>query len=732
MTVLAPIDGTSLAPDRDVIGHFLRNYVGAAVHLVAIEPDGPACGCWFGEDAVGATDWAIRQNEAGKGVYWTVNECQPGVNKKCSRADIVAQRFLHVDIDPPKDDSAFNVAERAAALACLPLEPSFVIASGGGLGAFWRLDAPLHDAPACTEANKALETLLGGDHCHNVDRVMRLPGTINWPNAKKRAAGRVPAMATILESDVGVCHRFADLTAAYPLVSVPVASAPDKASNEPMPAHGDVAWLTADDLKLSRFDPIRSLIEYPAGDDRSRDALACAGEMARAGYSDEQILGVLLNPANAVHAHLSAQRDPRYQAMRCLARAREECPVASPINAWPALDLIACAAQSAPIREWMVSGWVPANKATLVAGDGGVGKSLIEQLKATCVALGRDFLGLPTRQANAAYLSWEDDADELWRRQEAICAALGIDMADLTGRLHLVSYTEAENPFLVVAADDGVRVTPLGKAIEQLVDQHAIGLLVLDNASQIAGIDHNAVEQVAPFAHWLGTIAKRCRGAVLLLHHTNKAGQDYLGSVAYNNQFRSRLLLARPADCLDPDVRVLSNPKANYSRAGNSIEVRWFNGSFVRDEDLPVSIREQAARSSSTMAEDAAFLCCLRARAAQGDGRQVGPAPGPNYAPAQFEGMAEAKGLPRAKLKQAMDRLFAAGIIESQTVRNTAKGRDVTVVVERSIAPRTPPRTLPEHCSRSFPNPHPNHPAHTLPPTGGRPPGAVAPGEAGL
>ena len=32
--------------------------------------------------------------------------------------------------------------------------------------------------------NQQLEILFHGDHCHNLDRIMRLPGTVNLPDAK--------------------------------------------------------------------------------------------------------------------------------------------------------------------------------------------------------------------------------------------------------------------------------------------------------------------------------------------------------------------------------------------------------------------------------------------------------------------------------------------------------------------------------------------------------------------
>ncbi|WIA57633.1 AAA family ATPase [Sphingobium sp. WTD-1] len=332
-----------------------------------------------------------------------------------------------------------------------------------------------------------------------------------------------------------------------------------------------------------------------------------------------------------------------------------EVPALVDADDWPELDLAVCAKSKAPEREWLVDGWIPANKATLLAGDGGVGKSLLAQIKATCVALGRPFMGMPTRQANAAYLSWEDDADELWRRQEAICDVMAIPLAQLAGKLSLVSYTEEENPFLVTADETGVRVSPLGRKIERLTERRDIALLILDNASQIAGIDHNAVDEVAPFAHWLGTLAKRRNGAVVLLHHTNKAGQDYLGSVAYNNQFRSRMLLARPDECHDPDVRILTNPKANYAQAGNGVELRWFKGAFIRDEDLPESQRAELADVGIANVENARFLECLEASTR--DKQAVSHHNGTNYAPTIFARMPEAKGMTAKGFERAMQRL---------------------------------------------------------------------------
>jgi hypothetical protein len=125
------------------------------------------------------------------GLYYSVNEVRSefrGV--KATKADIVAAHYAHVDVDH------LDGLER---LRTYKLPPSFIVFSGGGYQAFWKLAEPTADLDRVERINRQLAADLGGDNCHNIDRIMRLPGTINLPNAKKRAAGRVPTLAYIVE-----------------------------------------------------------------------------------------------------------------------------------------------------------------------------------------------------------------------------------------------------------------------------------------------------------------------------------------------------------------------------------------------------------------------------------------------------------------------------------------------------------------------------------------------------
>src|ERR1700679_670043 len=186
------------------------------VHLCAIYPAGnrPGVGRSFRKTEAGqaaALRWLTEADRKGYGIYFNANEVKPlgPGHAKAKETEVSTVRFLHVDADLPAGTAPVDVetarAELLAKIKAAPLEPSLIINSGNGYGLFWELAEPvtvtaenLKDIKAC---NVALADQLGGDDCENLDRVMRLPFTINRPNAKKIKAGRVPVLADIVDDD---------------------------------------------------------------------------------------------------------------------------------------------------------------------------------------------------------------------------------------------------------------------------------------------------------------------------------------------------------------------------------------------------------------------------------------------------------------------------------------------------------------------------------------------------
>src|SRR5262249_7811187 len=129
--------------------------------------------------------------------------------------DIACVEFLHADCDP--DTGERPDVFKARTLPILEAHdppPTAIIDSGNGLQPLWRLSEPAPgDSEPQIEAGEAHKRAPGPAACappgtHNIDRLLRLPGTTNLPNATKRRAGRVACRAQLL-SWTGFSHPLA-------------------------------------------------------------------------------------------------------------------------------------------------------------------------------------------------------------------------------------------------------------------------------------------------------------------------------------------------------------------------------------------------------------------------------------------------------------------------------------------------------------------------------------------
>ena len=236
-------------------------------------------------------------------IYWSVNPPLFTEAKKAGNKDIKAVHYFHVDVDPRAGEDLQSERERIhAALSAAKPAPTFVLFSGGGYQAFWKLDKPIpiHGDQALAEEvklfNMQLEHTYGGDNCHDISRVMRLPGTINVPDATKLKKGRQPALAKLLHVDQDAVYPVGQFTKAKPVRSAALdkAVAINTASVErisDLSALANVpAWVKM--LIAQGKDPDRPN-KYPS---RSEAVFAVACELVRAGVSVDVIFSLLTDP----------------------------------------------------------------------------------------------------------------------------------------------------------------------------------------------------------------------------------------------------------------------------------------------------------------------------------------------------------------------------------------------------------------------------------------------------
>ena len=119
-----------------------------------------------------------------------------GTARSASAADVPVRRNAVLDFDrkdaPPMDPDWTRTVDALRA----ELEPALVLDSGNGFHV-WLSVEPVSgaDLDASSAPLAAAMARIGSDNMADPPRIVRLPFTINLPNAKKRARGAIVGLA---------------------------------------------------------------------------------------------------------------------------------------------------------------------------------------------------------------------------------------------------------------------------------------------------------------------------------------------------------------------------------------------------------------------------------------------------------------------------------------------------------------------------------------------------------
>lgn len=341
--------------------------------------------------------------------------------------------------------------------------------------------------------------------------------------------------------------------------------------------------------------------------------------------------------------------------------------------------------KAVPAQRWLAAEMVPARTVTLLYGDGGTGKSLVSLQLAFGVAASGKWLGLDVARGPALFVTAEDEPEEVHRRIAAVTNGSGLTLDDL-GALHWRSLSGQDAVLAAPNSKNLMEPTALFAALRAEIARLRPVLLVLDTLADLFGGDEIKRIHARQFIQLLQglIVALPWDMSIVLLAHPSVAGMNSgtgtSGSTAWSNSVRSRLYLervfAKPRHKedrekieVDPDVRVLSTKKANRTKQGGEIKVRWSAGRFI--EHVAVAGSNDAEADAT---DELVFLEIFdkMTRAGQNLNTSVNAS---NYAPRLFIGDASGFQVGQRGLEGAMARLLLRGILAVENTGSPSRPR---------------------------------------------------------
>jgi hypothetical protein len=552
----------SIKPDLATTVAFLREKRSNGPWcLTAIVPDGPLYSATF-TDADKARAW-LAKHAGTANLHYSPNLVRKATGKggRVRKADVEMLEFVHADIDVDKADSLGDISldeRKTVVLDQLQAwdAPTLAVDSGGGLQGLWRLSQPL---PATDENITAVEAMNrymamqypGGEpQCANVDHLLRLPGTINHPDAGKRKRGRVTAPTRLVRRG----------SEAYPSKAFGRAEAPPKAKVDV--TFGAPEQVDIDALGLP--DDLLSIVRNGEGDkpkpgDNSRSSWLFVGvlQMLRHGVAPEQILWLLINPEFGISSSVLDPKEGHRTDAQQLAYAERQVRNAIAVvegerqadmkelgdidpevlkpevpadwEAWFQQNWSPIGQRdiaSIPPTPWVVDGILLENDVTTIGGRGGSGKSLFAWSLAIMVATGKRFAWWtpPAKPRRVLIISGEDDVNEVERRVAVACKAMGLDRAELGDNFLVWSHRNIRLAEKDPKTGKAVK-TKLWHGVRWAIEKLGVGVVMLDPVIKGGvGFDQSSNDDMDAFYAVLREVTLGFPCAVLTIDHFAKGG----------------------------------------------------------------------------------------------------------------------------------------------------------------------------------------------------------------
>lgn len=188
-------------------------------------------------------------------------------------------------------------------------------------------------------------------------------------------------------------------------------------------------------------------------------------------------------------------------------------------------------------RTWAIDKLAPVGKVTVLAGPGGVSKSMLMLHILVHAAMDKEWAGFTYDEPlKSLYVSYEDDTQELHKRVNTLASAMREQDDGMLDTLYDVNGTIRQNLRMFAADDEASAWLLLTKPdrfgqpersprVDWLIgylQAKRIRLLALDPAVYTHQLEENNIADMAAYMQTLTYIAKQAKCAVVVLHHMHK------------------------------------------------------------------------------------------------------------------------------------------------------------------------------------------------------------------
>lgn len=454
-----------------------------------------------------ATQYAIRYNSEKYNVYVTVNPISVNSNGRASRdEDVIASFYCFCDCDT--EDSVKNYNQ----ISSNEFRGNFGVYTGhkpkrGHI--YFELDKPIKDLETWSIVQRGIAEKLNSDPVvNNPSRIMRLAGSINYPNKKKELDGRVVELA-----------EYKNFRSEIKTIQALKKFFPYKTTQE--------FRINLDDFsQRERIDIENSIRQIKAGNDWHNNMIRVVASLVARGRTDYEIHQALSDITLAgytiddttreVNIAIDGARSKGFTGTEKLSSSHfgNDSDANEMFRRWTPINPLAL-----PKREFLYGNHYIKDYLSVTVAPGGVGKSTLVMTEVLAMVTGRPLLGIePSKKSNVMYFNAEDPLEEIQRRIIALCQHYAIPQSDIGG---LMVGSGRLTEMILIAGDEGLMNDALISQIADIIEENDIDLLVIDPLASVMTASES-VDNFRQLGKSLSALADKGNTSIELVHHTRK------------------------------------------------------------------------------------------------------------------------------------------------------------------------------------------------------------------